>query len=477
VGLAKAFPDQIAGQRWVAQELASFAVGGIPSWGPDVPQFSQSGRTVFLVGVSQGRVYTTNPGSLTWTESTNATGESPPLNFDGILFSTVLNQRLYFADGINWAYYDPSDNTVKAWVANAGLLPVDDENNTPRLICTWRSRLLLSGLIRDPLNVFMSAVGDAHNWDYAPLNPSVTDAVALNLAPQGKTPDPVTCLIPYSDDVLIIGCDHSVYLFRGDPLAGGQKDLVTDAVGMAWGKPYCRDPFGNIWFFSNRTGIYKLTPGSQPERMSGPIEPMVRAVDTGSYGVRMLYDDRFQLIHVFVTPLELAGDTTHFVYELRAGAWWTDTFRNKLHNPLTVASLDGNRDEDRIPLLGCYDGYVRTFDKNAVKDDGYPIDSEVLIGPMLSKDSDDLLLKEMQAILGEDSGDVEWEVYTGRTAEEAFSSDPIHTGTWNSGRNTVPYARAAGHAIYLRIVSTNRWAIEQVRFVMSPRGMVRRRSS
>ena len=103
-------------------------------------------------------------------------------------------QKVWFADGTNWCYYDPTTNAVSTWTANFGALPgVIGSLNTPRLICTWRGRTVLSGLIDDPENWFMSAVGDPTDWDYAGqiLTPgsmastTPTQAVAGENAPQG----------------------------------------------------------------------------------------------------------------------------------------------------------------------------------------------------------------------------------------------------------------------------------------------------
>jgi hypothetical protein len=475
-GLTRWSPARVSGSHWVVQELAVLSSTSHAQPSGTVPQYSQSGRVVTLVAVSEGDVFTAGPTDTVWTGAINATGEDPALNVTGVLYSSVVNQLMFFADGTNWVYYDPQTNTLHPWVATRGTLPVDGFNNTPRLICTWRGRIVLSGVLYDPNVVFMSAVTDPFDFEYFPADPAVTDAVALNAESNlGAVGDVVTCLIPYSDDVLIIGCDHSVYLLRGDPNDGGQLDLVTDSIGMVFGQPWCRDPAGNVWFFSNRTGVFRFTPGQQPVRVSQQIEPLLQEVNTGDYGIRLLWDDRFQGLHVFVTYLIDPRATTHYFFEARANAWWTDTFRNPDHNPLCCCVLDGNRPDDRVALLGCWDGYVRYVQRDAVKDDGYLIDSEVVIGPLLTKDMDELLVKELQPVLGEESGDVTYEVYVGNTAQAALVSEPVASGTWTSGRNVVSSVRRSGHAIYLKLSSTNRWAMEQVRALVASQGKVRRR--
>lgn len=438
-------------------------------------QLSQSGRVVRVVAVSQGNVYTAKAGDTAWTAATNSTGDTPPLIYSGVVASTSLNQKVYFADGTNWVYYDPSDDSVKRWSPSAGSLPVDDENHTPRLIATWRGRCVLSGLLNDPQNWFMSAIGDPTDFDYFPQDVTPSQAVAGNNSPLGMVGDVVTALIPYSDDMMVCGGDHTVYVFNGDPVAGGQIDLVSDAIGIAWGSAWCKDPYGTLYFFSNKTGIYSWSPGQSLVRISQQIEPLLLEIDTGLKQVRMVWDDRYQGLHVFVTSLLAAGAETHFFYEQRTSAWWKTTFANKRHNPLASCVFDGNNPGDRVALIGSWDGYVRFFDPDATTDDGYPISSSVLIGPLVTKDLDELLLKDLQAILGETSGDVTYEVFCGATAEIATSNAAVASGTWKAGRNLLSYTRAAGHAIYVRVSSTNRWSLETIRARLAGLGAVRRR--
>jgi hypothetical protein len=440
-----------------------------------VTQLSQSGRVVKLVAVSQGSVYYADAGDTTWSTAANTTGDTPPLVYTGLLRSAAINRRLYFADGVNWCYFDTLDNTVKRWTASAGALPVDSLNNTPRLIALWRGRCVLAGLIKEPQGWFMSASGDPHDWDYGPQDISPTQAVAGVNSPLGVVGDIVTALIPYNDDVLIFGGDHTIYVMNGDPMAGGQLDLVSDAIGIAWGEAWCKDPYGTVYFVSNKTGIYTLVPGQSPVRISQQIEQYLQEIDTGTSGIRLVWDDRYQGLHVFVGSLLKAQAETHFFYEQRTGAWWTQTFANKRHNPLACCVFDGNLPDDRVALIGSWDGYVRFFDANATKDDGYLISSSVLIGPLVTKDLDELLLKDLQAILGETSGTVTYEVFTGTTAEIATSRPAVASGTWGPGRNLLSFTRASGHAIYVRVSSTNRWSIETIRARLSGQGKVRRR--
>jgi hypothetical protein len=274
--------------------------------------------------------------------------------------------------------------------------------------------------------------------------------------------DVVTGFIPYTDDVAIIGCDHQIWMMNGDPMNGGQLDVITKSIGMAWGRAWEMDPYGNIYFLSNRTGIYSLIPGQQPQRISQQIEQPLAAYNTGATTARLIWDDRFQGLHVLLSQTAGVLPTTHFFWESRTGAWWTDVFNNNNHNPLCCCTFDGNDPQDRAPLIGSWDGYVRTFDPTATTDDGTVIQSSVVLGPILTNDLDDMLLKDLQAIMGASSGNVQYAVYVGDTAEQALASTPVATGTWVAGRNPLSMVRRNGYAIYIKLTGSGQWSMETI---------------
>ncbi len=224
-------------------------------------------------------------------------------------------------------------------------------------------------------------------------------------------------------------------------------------------------------------GIYRLSAQSPaPQRISQPIEQLLLEVNTGEKTISMAWDDRFQGLHVFITTTaEATQDDFHFFLEMRTGAWWQDIFANKLHNPLCAAVFDGNLPDDRVTLIGSRDGYVRYLDPSALTDDGSPINSEVWLGPLLTKESDEVMFKSVQTILGVGSGEVDYFVHVGNTAEAAYNSASVRTGKWVAGRNLSNFLRSSGHAIYVRMASSDPWALEYARFTYRTTGPVRRR--
>lgn len=470
-GLSKYVPRQVAGTEFVVQEL-NLITGKAET---AMTQQSQSGRVVTLVSVSKGEIYYANAGDLIWTAAVNNSGEVPALNFTGICFSSPNQQKLWFVDGTNYVFYTPIVNTVTLWTATAGSMPEDSDGNYARLICTWRGRIVLSGLLLDPQNWFMSAVDAPRDFDYSPGSPSATQAVAGNNSTLGTVGDVITALIPYTDDVLVVGGDHTLWMIRGDPMSGGQIDQISDIIGIAWGQAWCKDPYGNIYFMSNRMGVFVFVPGQQPQRISQAIEQLLQDVDTGDNIIRLMWDDRFQGFHVFITPSEAPASATHYFYEQRTGAWWQDQFADNNLNPLCCCVFDGNLPGDRVPLIGCWDGYVRAYDPDALDDDGTPIHSRVAIGPIVTPNLDDIMCKDIQAVLGETSGDVTYEILTASSAEKAIDSTAVARGTFKKGRNLLSFVRRSGHATYIVLSSVVRWSMETIRVRVATSGKVRQR--
>jgi hypothetical protein len=473
-GLDRYINARVGGNEYIVQCLESLT--GAP-YVEGTVQTSQAGRVVKVVAVSQGNVYTANAGDTSWTAATNLTGDSPPLNFSGTIFAAVNKQRMGFADGVNYCFYSPFNNTVNRLTATVGQLPVDSSGNKPRLIETWRGRTLFSGLLLDPQVLFMSKIDDPQNWEYGPQAASPADAVALTNSPLGAIGDIVTGMVPYSDNVLFIGGDHTLTMLNGDPADGGSVVSVSNSVGMAWGRAWCIGPDGTLFFMSNQMRFYAVQPGSKPQRISYGIDPLIETLNPGTLSVRLFWSEEFQGFHAFLTPLAAPAEATHYFFEQRSGAWWKDTYRDTDMNPLTGCIFDGNEPTDRRLLIGSWDGYVRSVSTTADTDDGKKIDTEVWIGPFVTPTFDDLRMNDIQAILDEASGDVDYAIFTGNTAQDALDSEPFHEGTWEAGKNLNQMVRSKGHATYIRLTSSVRWAMESIRLRLESQGKVNARGN
>lgn len=457
---------------------------------------SQSGnrlmvRIVSGVVVSNGSVFRYQDG--VFSPATNGTGALSAAR--QVIFSASAFGKVYFADGVSTKYYDPVTNTVSTWTPTAGTLPANGASK-PRLIELWYGRVVMSGLPDDPHNWFMSRIGDPDDWDYAPDVLTELDAVAGNSSNLGLIGDIVTSIVPYSEDLIWFGGDRSIWQLTGNPLAGGRLDQVSDTIGMAWGRPWCRDAVGTIYFVGSRGGLYSMRPNQVPDRLSGrDVDRRMSQMNMDRTIVRLAWSDVEQGVYMFFTPLDDVRADNWF-YDTRNKAFFRDQFATSGMYPKAVHLFDGDRPDDRRILLGCKDGYVRTINESAKDDDGEAIDSYAYLGPLYATQADvPFLVAEIQPTLSTRSDGATISIYAGPSAEEAFyrmdgtitltlsNGDAITTDTgdtlvwpsvtrsrwsknFDSGRNHATHPRIRGAAAYLKIGNNSAdeaWQMENVR--------------
>lgn len=466
MGLVKYVDDRVSNN--VVQNISHLITGNLIT---DVESLDT--RSITGIVVTNGTVekFTSSAFSAV-TNGTSAFDSTVP-----VIFSTLHFGKIYYCDGSVYKLCDGS--TVSTWTPSAGSLPTDSSNEA-RLITTWRNRIVLSGISSDPHNWFMSAVDDPLDWDYSPSTTVQTQAVAGNNSNAGKCPDLINCMIAYNDDLLIFGGDHSIYQMTGDPMAGGQIDQISDITGMAWGESYCRSPEGLIYFFGSRGGVYQMAPGQPPERLtSKSIGNRLTSVDLATTVVRMVWSDVEQGFYLFLTPLD-GSETENYFYDAREGAWWPDKFKTATMNPTSVHIYDGDGESDRVVLLGCQDGYLRHFSPSALDDDGAAIESEVWLGPLRLDQDIAFICDEMQMKLSLNSDPVQYQIWTGNSAEAAFSAGKCRVeGTWRAGRNNPSRLRSSGHAAFLRLSNfcvDESWSVEEAMVGITKLGAARQRS-
>ena len=409
-------------------------------------------------------------GTWDWGDVTGADNPaSRPLDAgQPVIFSASVGKYLFFADGRNHVYYDTPNGEIKTWEATAGTLPEDSKGNKPRLIERWRGRVVLSGVQSDPQEWYMSKLNDPFNFDYAPEAVTEDQAAAGANNPAGKMADVITAIIPYNDDIIVFGGDHSIWQITGDPMMGGRWDQLTDVTGIAWGRAWCRDPLRMIYFFGSRGGVWRAGPQGQLERLTyGVIDRRLEEIDMDNTLVRMAWNDRAQGVHVFATPLLRGQAATHYFFDVRTASWWIDKFASADMNPKAVHTFDGDAKDDRVLMIGSWDGYARHFDSAAKDDDGTAIASHVYLGPVQSSDiNSQVMLDEVQCILANGSSNATCDVYVGDTVEEAYNkTSSLSQATFSAGRNKSERRMARGRAIFLKLGNTaasEAWALEQI---------------
>ncbi len=406
-----------------------------------------------------------------------------------IVNSTRYGAKIIYADGLGYPYYNGGTNTtgdLYTDVVTAAMgdttkyMPHDSNGRKCRLICTWRGRLVLAGLLSDIGKWFMSAVLNEADWDYSPATPSAAQAISSVEATAAQIGDGITALIPCGDNILIFGCSSSIWRLTGDPADGGTSTLVSDITGIAYGNAWCKDTQGNVYFMGSRGRVFKMDPAGQPSPISSAIDTHeLSGIDFDSVQVSMAWNERKKGIDIWITPYDgttarkywwdayTPVDLTIRVVQ-KPGSWWKDSIPNA-HAPLAVCVLDGDAAADRKVIFGSYDGYIREEDNEADSDDGVKIESYCLIGPLADKNGGSITLKDLPTILGEESSDLNFAIQSAASRERAFLAKDRYTGTFTSGRNRSYAVRSSDFAHFIRVYSEKKavpWSIESMRVSM-----------
>lgn len=390
------------------------------------------------------------------------------------VMATSAFNRALFVDGLNYKSYNALTGALSAWAATGGgQIPPRG-----RLVCIWNGRAVLAGYEDQPQNWAMSESGNLDGWDFFPVDPTATQAVIGNNSQAGQCPDIITTLVPYSDDLLIFGGDHSIYRMTGDPAVDGRIDLVTDITGMAWGTAWCKDPMGNVYFVGQQGGFYRMYPGDQAADLSViPLSFRFGQLNVGTYKIQLAWNDVEKGVHVFLTPYS-AATTTHYFWDARNEAWWPDQFGSTNFDPTAILVADGDAPGDRVLLLGCRDGYVRKWDYSSEDDNSTAINSYVFFGPLSVDRGTEIKLTNYRAVLGNGSDGCALTGYGLESADYNALPSAAFSVTLAAGRNNASWERARGRAVYLKLASnatTTRWVLEELTAEAWPAGRARNR--
>lgn len=386
--------------------------------------------------------------------------------------------------------YDPVANTVSNWTATDGTIPYGCN-----CIALFRDRMVLAGGTTDPYGVFFSRQGDPLDWDYSETDEGA--AVNLSLTSAGQMPDTVTAMAAHADNCLILGCPTSLWMLVGDPGPGGGGQLVnlSDSIGVVDRHAWCKTPDG-LFVFLSADGLYAIPAGCgvsgnpvslSREKLPTELLNIERASTSSGKIVSLAYDVRWRGVHIFVSDRTSDNDDTgnvHWFFDWESKAFWEVQFREARCDPWNALAWKNRASNESVVVTGCRDGCCRRYLSTAtVDDDGesteQKFDSHVVIGPIVesAEMTHDVRLDELDITLSRDSEQVDWQVFSGDSAEDALAKvtdeQPDHTGRAVAGCNNRFYPRVRGTALLLRISSTAYWAFESAVATVAKLGRTR----
>lgn len=364
------------------------------------------------------------------------------------------------------------------------------------LICVYRGRVVLSGNPRYPNQWFMSKLADPFDWLYGADDPM--SAVAGNNADAGQCPDIVRSLISFHDDYLIFGCASSLWILRGDPVAGGSLDNLSDTTGMFGANSWCFDDARNLYFWGSG-GLYKIesvTEGGGPINLTEMVLPDIindEAADPSTHRITMGYDKKRHGIVVCITVLA-TGVNSNYFYSFKTKGFYPESYPNEC-GPYSLFYYDANDTTYADLLVGCKDGYIRKFVTSAKDDDIGGTDDAISsyvtypIIPLAEEDFDGkltgLVFDLAGGASGGDAGDtdgVTYEFHKGDDAETVLEAiidgdTAFISGTLaGTGRQSKIRPRVRGAYAGLKLynsTASETWAINKVLYGTQKAGRVR----
>ncbi len=208
--------------------------------------------------------------------------------------------------------YVISKSSGIVWDGDAGWSDWDSENMPFDVTvgCVYRDRIVLSGGLTNGHRYYASRVGDASDWDYGQTD----SAAAFQGGDIGET---VTALVPLQDDYLLIGCKTSVYLVKGDPMAGGQIGLVDDKVGIMSNSAWAAMGPGTV-LFSNGVDLYTFSVEAglndvSSEKVSNVVEHGNKYIDIPEEDAE--YEETHHFAVPFMAPVVLYSVRTSSLWE------------------------------------------------------------------------------------------------------------------------------------------------------------------
>jgi hypothetical protein len=308
----------------------------------------------------------------------------PPLSTTNIVSIAIINQHAYIVDGVNGIIdVDLLSASVIPYVVTTGTAPV-----TPTLAANWRGRLMLNAST-NPQNLYASRVSNPYDWDFSALDSAA--AFVDDPAAAGKIGEPITALIPYTDDYFIIGASHSMFMYQGDPAAGGTNTIISQNMGVVGKDAWAIDPEGTLYYIATG-GLFSVRPIWEfyrpPENLTKTkYNQFFQFLNPGTQIISLVWDADLHYLHMFVSPIGGATQGLSLIYDSRKGGLWPQQFPANIGPSASCFYLANNDPNQRAIFLGGFDGYIRRFILGAANstvfdDDGTAINAFVTLGPI-----------------------------------------------------------------------------------------------
>jgi len=410
------------GFYWGGFSITTDADNFIISNGNPVAQYRQTN----VIAVSGGIIYEGNQSTLNPISGTT-NGLVPGVPVQIAYFGT----KGYAVDGTNIVQINMTANLIETYtLIGAGTPPT---NCT--LACIWNGRLMLAGKRDAPDQFFGSRGLYPNDWNY---NTGLSDSAFQysTYGTVGNVPDAIIAMVPFTDDILVFLCDHTLVMLNGDPGSGGHLDLVSNAIGGLGPNCWTKSPEG-VLYFAGTGGFYKIQPGGgAPECISNnTINEIFKSIDRSQTYVTCCWDRDRWGCHIFLTPVT-SGAAKHLYFDGRTQSFWYMQYPDD-YGPICATVYDGDAAVDRVMMMGGRTGFIYQLDNTLSHDvdtalptpNPVGITSYVWLGPFIPGDDfHETKIFGLQAYLSDQQGtqvnNMNWTLQTGNDAAQAMGSSP-----------------------------------------------------
>lgn len=354
-------------------------------------------------------------------------------------------------DGTNFVRIDPLTRIAARVIPTAGTLPGQigsTPGSTRATICrAYGPRLGLMGDPQDAHNATFCAIRTSNqgfDWNTAAVDAGA--AFSFNAAFPGKIGEPILSFKQGAGGGAVIGCVASIWRFEGDPAIGVPSlTRVNGAVGVSGKDALELDDRGRIPAHTP-DGVYIVPREGDAVPLSALVLTegiQIPREELAGYRVQVRQDSPRHGMMFYLTPVEGDGASLAFFYDQDVGGW----------TPGAGGFLPDDIPERMGPtascvflgkiLMGGRDGHVYAPSTTPGGfDDGDPIVCRFPSSLLLPGDTTaGVELVKWALTLGEDSDPLQWQVYGGRTAQEALTGTGrklLYAGTARADQPSKP---------------------------------------
>lgn len=356
--------------------------------------------------------------------------------------------------------------------------------NYATLVALYNSRLVLAGNKNYPHQWWMSRAYNPYNFLYDPTDPLT--AISGGDGDVGEVGDIITALIPLGNDFFVFGCASEINIIDGDPSYGGTVENLSFTEGIYGAHSWCLDNQNNLYFFNGHSLSMSIGGRNKPVDLSSLHLPnwandwgLIQDEDR----IVLTYDFIRAGIVIFKTNL-VTGANKNYFYSLKTKGFYPEIHPREcgIFSSFYYNSNDSNT---RALLLGCNDGYIRSFYESSLNDNIGDSDSTIKswatlpIQP-LNKDPDKKgKLTELVFELGGgesggtfvDTDSLSYEIHVGNSAETVLedikdgATAYISNDLTGPGRTNKIRPRARGHYLGIKVYNFNTdetWTLNKI---------------